>query len=258
MTVFALFQKYLPYILFYLLAIFISIPFRYIIFRFLFHNTDTNPRGQKYWVGFLKDKNFNTRRIIPYLSWIGSEIKVKIINIIFDIFYPAIAFVLINFNFNYYIIILKIILIAVLISLAVIDWHTLRLPNIFIFSAAVIITLIIVFNNKNFTEAVYGCLIGAGLGLSISAIGKLRYKENVFGMGDVKLMTMIGYLSGWKYFIPLFLAGAVLATVYSLAGIFIGKMNWKSKVPLGTFLNAAVIVYLVFEESLFKIILFLK
>jgi prepilin signal peptidase PulO-like enzyme (type II secretory pathway) len=258
MTVFALFQKYLPYLIFYLLTLFISIPFRYIIFSFIFHNSDSASQGQTFWAGFVKDKNFNIRLIIPYFSWSGSDNKVKTINIIFDILYPAIAFVLIILNFNYYIIILKIILIAVLISLAVIDWHTLRLPNIFIFSSAVIITLIIVFNNKSFTEAVYGCLIGVGLGLSISAIGKLRYKENVFGMGDIKLMAMIGYLSGWKYFIPLFLTGAVLATIYSLAGILIGKMNWKTKVPLGTFLNAAVIVYLIFEDCLFKINFFLK
>jgi len=97
-------------------------------------------------------------------------------------------------------------------------------------------------------EALLGLLVAGGLSRAIYELGSRMYGREVYGMGDVKLMCMLGLLLGWK----LGLLTLVLANCY---GAFFGvamvmlssllqrlKLQWmpavtlKSMVPFGPYI----------------------
>ena len=90
-----------------------------------------------------------------------------------------------------------------------------------------------------------GLTLGLISGLIIYSISFFFYKKHAFGFGDVKLLAVIGYSSGIQNFLYIFLGGTVLATLYAITGIAIGKFTWKTKIPLGTFLCLAAIAFFI-------------
>jgi|MudIll2142460700_1097286.scaffolds.fasta_scaffold583303_2 prepilin signal peptidase PulO-like enzyme (type II secretory pathway) len=148
---------------------------------------------------------------------------------------------------NNFILLLKIFLIVNFIILAIIDWRKFRLPDFLQLSAIVIITVIYFLSPTDWKMVLVGLLAGLITGLLIYYLSNFVYRQPAFGFGDVKLLAVLGYLSGIQYFLYVSLGGTIMATVYALTGIAFGKFNWKSKIPLGSFLCLAGIGYILFR-----------
>ncbi len=93
-----------------------------------------------------------------------------------------------------------------------------------------------------FINAVVGLLCGA---LPLFAIGwlweKLRHEEGM-GMGDVKLMGMIGSFLGWRgAFLTIFL-GAISGSIVGLALIMLKRHKRGQVIPFGPFLALGAVV----------------
>ena len=92
-------------------------------------------------------------------------------------------------------------------------------------------------------ESLLGILLGAGIIKMTGEIGKLVFKKEAMGGGDVKLMAMIGAFLGWKMiFLTLFLGsmtGAIIGIVWKL---FTGK----EYIPFGPFLSIGALFSLFF------------
>jgi leader peptidase (prepilin peptidase) / N-methyltransferase len=87
-----------------------------------------------------------------------------------------------------------------------------------------------------------GAFIGAALGFSllwaVAALGKLAFKKDAMGGGDVKMMAMIGAFLG---------PGGVVLTIFLgalLGSVIFGPISWKTGklVPFGIFLAAGAAV----------------
>ena len=90
-------------------------------------------------------------------------------------------------------------------------------------------------------------LIGGLLGGGILFLIALCYPKGM-GLGDVKLLAMIGVYLGWeRIFFVLFLA-SLLATAVALLLIGTKKMTRKDPIPYGTFLAIAAFVILYFPD----------
>ena len=97
-----------------------------------------------------------------------------------------------------------------------------------------------------------GILLGAGL-LGAVAFGyKLFTGKEGMGMGDLKLLAMIGAFLGWKSILP-------VVFIASLAGTFIGVplmiakgSDGKLALPFGPFLSLAAVVYLFWWFDIFS------
>jgi len=105
-----------------------------------------------------------------------------------------------------------------------------------------------------FYDSLYTPLLGALLGivpmLSIFTIGKIVFKKEVMGFGDVKLMGALGFLLGPPGIFFVFTAGFLMSGFFFGIALLLKKIKMTDEEPLGPFLGAAAILYLVFYKDL--------
>ncbi|MBR5020652.1 MAG: prepilin peptidase [Oscillospiraceae bacterium] len=83
---------------------------------------------------------------------------------------------------------------------------------------------------------VLGALLGAAVILGINLIGRLVYKKDALGMGDLKLMVVCGILCGTVGTVIAMMAGILAAGVWFAVGIVIRRVRSEEYLPLGPFL----------------------
>jgi leader peptidase (prepilin peptidase)/N-methyltransferase len=106
---------------------------------------------------------------------------------------------------------------------------------------------------KTLLESVVGAAVGAGVLLAIALAYKLVRKVEGMGMGDVKMMAMLGAVIGWEPLFPLFLIASVTG---ALVGLFIAaksEARMQVAVPFGVFLGLAFLVVLFFGPTLWDL-----
>jgi len=85
-------------------------------------------------------------------------------------------------------------------------------------------------------DALIGVLIGGG---SLFAIAegyyRLRHEEGL-GMGDVKMLAMIGAFVGWKLTLLTLMMASLAGSIIGLALIATRRGSMKYALPFGTFL----------------------
>ncbi len=105
---------------------------------------------------------------------------------------------------------------------------------------------------RTLLESVAGAAAGAGVLLAIALAYKLIRKVEGMGMGDVKMMAMLGAVLGWEPLFPLFLIASVTG---ALVGLFIAarsEARMQVAVPFGVFLGLAFLVVLFFGPTLWS------
>ena len=107
--------------------------------------------------------------------------------------------------------------------------------------------------SKTLVDSIIGAAAGAGVLLAIALTYKLIRKVEGMGLGDVKMMAMLGAVVGWEPLLPLF----VLASV---AGAFIGifvalrsAQRMQVAIPFGVFLGLAFLAVLFFGQRLWEL-----
>jgi len=85
--------------------------------------------------------------------------------------------------------------------------------------------------------SVIGAIIGGG-SLFVVGLGylKLRKKEGL-GMGDVKMMGMVGAFLGWPLAVLTIGVGAFLGSIIGISGILLRNMTMQTKLAFGVFLG---------------------
>jgi leader peptidase (prepilin peptidase) / N-methyltransferase len=136
-----------------------------------------------------------------------------------------------------------------MIVLFVIDLHHRILPNVITLPGAVIGLAISVFLPPGWRSSLIGLLVGGGV---LFAIGEAYYRTRGYeglGMGDVKMLAMIGAFLGW----PLMLVTLVLASFAgSVVGVYLlvsRRGDMKAALPFGTFLAVGALVAAVAGNS---------
>jgi prepilin signal peptidase PulO-like enzyme (type II secretory pathway) len=87
------------------------------------------------------------------------------------------------------------------------------------------------------------CILIAGLLFALLGGLYSLSKGKWFGFGDVKLLVFLSVVFGFKVFLILWLA-SVLASIWSVFLLMRKKATLKSKLPFGSFLAVASIVFL--------------
>ncbi|MGH9862515.1 MAG: prepilin peptidase, partial [Candidatus Acidiferrales bacterium] len=93
-------------------------------------------------------------------------------------------------------------------------------------------------------EALLGGLVGAGL---LYGLGELWYrlrKVEAMGLGDVKMMAMVGLFFGLKLTVLTLLLGSLAGSLIGGAYILLARKGTQYELPLGTFLGLAALIAL--------------
>ncbi|MCF8009133.1 MAG: prepilin peptidase [Halanaerobiales bacterium] len=142
--------------------------------------------------------------------------------------------------------IIFILLISILIVVSFIDIKYQIIPNeiTFIFIPLGLI-LSLLFNHISFVNSLLGLVIPAGLLLLIAFI----YKKGM-GLGDVKLIGMIGVFIGWRYALVSIFIGALFGSLYGIYMMVIGNMDRKTKIPFGPFISLGAVIMILYGNLL--------
>lgn len=106
--------------------------------------------------------------------------------------------------------------------------------------------------SKTLLESVVGAVAGGGVLLAIALGYKLVRKIEGMGLGDVKMMAMLGAVLGWEPLLPLLILASVTGAV---VGLFLATRSEKGMqvaLPFGIFLGLAFLCMLFFGAGLFE------
>lgn len=130
-----------------------------------------------------------------------------------------------------------------MVVLAMIDVDHRILPNVITLPGAVVgLALSFVDPRVHWVDAALGAFLGGGLLYGTAwAYLKWRGREGM-GMGDVKMMLLVGAFLGWRGALMTIFIGSLLGSVVGIALIRFASKEWEYALPFGTFLAAAGVI----------------
>lgn len=104
------------------------------------------------------------------------------------------------------------------------------------------------------------CLLGVGIGFGImmlvAAAGKLAYKREAIGGGDIKLFTVLGFLMGPAGVVAVFLMTAFISAGHYVILLIRKRIKRTDTVPMVPYIFTSVLIYMVFLWGRFDEIIF--
>lgn len=134
---------------------------------------------------------------------------------------------------------------AAMIALAGIDLEHFLLPDVITLPGLAIGLLVSLGAGWiDWRDSLLGAAIGGGgLWLLRQAWLVLR-KEEGMGLGDVKMLAMVGAFLGWQGVLVTVFLGSLAGALFGLTLIAAGRLDLGSRLPFGVFLAGAAIVAL--------------
>jgi prepilin signal peptidase PulO-like enzyme (type II secretory pathway) len=100
--------------------------------------------------------------------------------------------------------------------------------------------------HESFLSPLYGALIGGGCMLIIGITGKLIFKKEALGFGDVKLFAAVGLIAGPYGVSIILIASSFLSCIFFGVELIRGKIKRTDVLALGPFIALSAAAYLVF------------
>ncbi|MCI5138770.1 MAG: prepilin peptidase, partial [Candidatus Electrothrix sp. AR1] len=94
------------------------------------------------------------------------------------------------------------------------------------------------------------CLGGGGILYAVAKGYFLIAKRDGMGMGDVKLLAMIGAFLGYQCLLFVVFFSSLTGSVIGIAAMFSQKKGGQTKIPFGPFLSLAAMSWLFFQEDI--------
>jgi len=98
-----------------------------------------------------------------------------------------------------------------------------------------------------------GFVVGGGSLLAVAYLGEWLFKKEAMGGGDIKMAAMMGAFVGWQKVLLIFLGGAVIGMIGSLAWMMVSaKIRRDRLIPFGPFLAMAAMVVVVYGDAILR------
>jgi leader peptidase (prepilin peptidase)/N-methyltransferase len=117
------------------------------------------------------------------------------------------------------------------------------LPSVFDSSQITLSDILRISNELNIIDSIFGIIIGGGILYLIGFIYEAIKKREGMGMGDVKLLAMIGAFIGWKGVIFVAFLSSLLGVLVGISVILFRGESLKYAIPFGPFLSFAAAFY---------------
>jgi leader peptidase (prepilin peptidase) / N-methyltransferase len=136
----------------------------------------------------------------------------------------------------------RLILVCILIALFGIDLEHQILPNSITLPGIVIGLLFSLIAPPGWKDALVGALLGGTILYGIAWAYYLWRREEGMGMGDVKMLAMIGAFLGWKAVLVTLVLSSFAGAIIGLAMMAVQKGDMKYALPFGTFLAIGTVI----------------
>lgn len=145
---------------------------------------------------------------------------------------------------------------ALLVALALIDLEHFLLPDVITLPGLAFgLALSPWLRWGGLKAALIGAASGGGILLALWGGWYLLRKEEGMGLGDVKMLAMVGAFLGLKGVLVTLLGGSVLGSIVGLLLMFRDGAGLKSKLPFGTFLALGALLALFAGPDLVRLYL---
>ncbi len=137
-----------------------------------------------------------------------------------------------------------------MIALFVIDYQHQILPNVITIPGIVLGIVANVLAGPGWIASIVGAAVGAG---TLYAIAEIYYRvrhEEGLGMGDVKMLGMIGAFLGWKLVLLTLVISSFLGSIIGVFVLVSRKESLKYAMPFGTFLAVGAVVASVVGDAI--------
>jgi len=141
---------------------------------------------------------------------------------------------------------------CVLIVLFAIDLEHHLLPNVITLPAIAIGFIFSFFTEPGWVASLIGIGLGGGLLFAVAEAYYRIRKEEGLGMGDVKMLAMIGAFLGWKLTIVTLMMASFTGTLVGIGVLASGRGGMKFALPFGTFLALGAAIAATVGQSLLK------
>jgi len=177
----------------------------------------------------------------------GERIKKRPWTIVFILVFAASSLKLLEQGFLYAI--PGIIALWLLLQIGIADMKYRIIPDQFVIALAVTAFGFIPFHSS-YQSQLIGALVGGGSILLMGVVGKLLYRKEAMGFGDVKLFAAIGLLLGLKGVVIILILTVFSSALVFGAGLINGKIKIGEEQPLGPFIAASASFYILFQPEL--------
>jgi len=99
-------------------------------------------------------------------------------------------------------------------------------------------------------DSLFGALLGAAIPLAIIGIYWLLRRVEGMGQGDIKLLAMIGAVTGWRSVGPVLMIASVVGSIIGLPLAIRSGDGMRTALPFGVFLGIGFLAVLFFGPTL--------
>ncbi len=145
------------------------------------------------------------------------------------------------------------IFVAALLVIIFIDIHLQIIPDVISLPGVVIgFAGSFVSSAVSWQQSGLGILCGGGILFAVASGYYLLTKREGMGMGDVKLLAMIGAFLGWQSLLFVVFASSFSGSIIGIIAMRTQGKGGQTRIPFGPFLALSAICWLFFQEEIFR------
>ena len=97
-----------------------------------------------------------------------------------------------------------------------------------------------------------GTLLGAFILWALAVVGKMIFRKDAMGMGDVKLLGAIGAFMGWRAVLFNVLASSLAGSLVGISLVLVGRKKMQSRIPYGPYIALAAVIWILWGPNLWN------
>lgn len=105
---------------------------------------------------------------------------------------------------------------------------------------------------KSMTASGLGALVGWAILWGIAILGRLIFRKEAMGFGDVKLLSAIGAFFGIKAVLFTTFISSLVGSIAGITLVIITRRGMQSKIPYGPYIALAAVIWMLWGPSIWQ------
>lgn len=106
--------------------------------------------------------------------------------------------------------------------------------------------------NFGYINSLLGVLVGGGILFAVAKLYELVRKTEGMGVGDIKLLAMIGAFCGYKGVLFALVSGSLLGALVGIPLMLVKREGSKYAIPFGPFLSLGALIFALAGEDIVR------